>query len=87
VIDLAAARVTQGYAMQHMANPVHDLAVTVRRVYHYPFWAIERTTSRWDWRVAQTAFRPEDVPDKPAHGVYRRWQSRLFGDAPSKAVC
>mgnify|MGYP001627757793 CR=1 FL=1 len=68
------------YAMFHMDEPTHDRALTCRRVYHYPFWAIEPTGKRWDWHVARTAF-DGDVPRREAEGFYRRWRDKLFPDA------
>jgi hypothetical protein len=75
-----------GYAMFHMEDPVHDRSLTMRRVYAYPFWAIEPTAQRWDWRVAKTIFQPAEVTRKPADRFYRFWQDRLFGDAPSQTT-
>lgn len=84
--DLAAARTSKGYAIQLMTEPVHARALTVRKAYHYPFWAIEDVAARWDWPVARAPFSPADKP-KEAEGFFRRWQMRLFGDAPSHATC
>ena len=68
--------------MVHMHHPPHERALTMRRVYHYPFWAIESSAKRWHWRVAQTEFLASGVPRKVADGFYKFWQTRLFGDAP-----
>lgn len=76
----------RGYSLFHMDPPLHDRALTFRRVYHYPFWAIEQTEKRWHWRVARTRFDPETVPRKRADGFYAQWQTRLFGDAPAQAL-
>ncbi len=84
--ERAASATRPGYALFHMAEPTHDRALTLRRVYHYPFWAIERTARRWDWRVAQTAFPADAVPRKEADRFYRFWQNRLFGNAPDAAT-
>jgi hypothetical protein len=74
----------RGYAMFHMDDPFHERALTFRRAYHYPFWAIENTAQRWDWRVARTPFDPNsDDPEKSAP-FYRFWQNRLFGAAPAE---
>lgn len=73
-----------GYAMFHMIEPKHDRALTFRRLYHYPFWAIEPTGRRWDWHVTKTAFPAADVPRKKANQFYRFWQKRLFGEAPKQ---
>jgi len=84
--ERAASATRPGYALFHMAEPTHDRALTLRRVYHYPFWAIERSARRWEWRVAQTAFPADAVPRKAADRFYRFWQDRLFGDAPHRAT-
>ncbi|MGR3320560.1 MAG: hypothetical protein ACU0DK_01345 [Pseudooceanicola sp.] len=68
-----------GYDLFHMDEPTHDRALTVRRVYHYPFWAIEPTGRRWDWRVARAAFRGSSDRDAAAR-FYRQWRKRLFGE-------
>jgi hypothetical protein len=75
----SAAR--RGYSMFHMDDPEHDRALTFRRVYHYPFWAIENSAKRWEWRVATTKFPQENVQRKEANQFYRFWQDRLFGSA------
>jgi len=66
----------EGYDLFHMDPPTHDRALTVRRVYHYPFWAIEAHAERWRWRVAQTAF-PGAAPGARRFADY--WRERLFG--------
>ncbi|TDK44457.1 hypothetical protein [Antarcticimicrobium luteum] len=84
--ERAASAGRPGYALFHMAEPTHDRALTLRRVYHYPFWAIEPSARRWDWRVAKTAFAADAVPRREADRFYRFWQSRLFADAPQNAT-
>lgn len=75
-----------GYAMFHMQDPPHDRALTMRRVYHYPFWAIEPSGQRWQWRVARAQFPASDVPRKAANKFYEFWRKRLYGDAPGSAT-
>ena len=71
-------------AMFHMAEPMRDGDLTFRRVYHYPFWQIERTSARWDWDVARAAF--DSVPDRTeASRFYGYWQKRLFDDRARQA--
>ncbi|MDF1716568.1 MAG: hypothetical protein P1U75_07855 [Antarcticimicrobium sp.] len=82
--ERAASAKRPDYALFHMAEPTHDRALTLRRVYHYPFWAIEPSARRWDWRVARTGFPADAVPRKEADRFYRFWQRRLFGDAPER---
>lgn len=74
------------YTMVHMLDPPHERALTMRRVYHYPFWAIESSAKRWQWRVAQTDFPAPDVSRKVADRFYKFWQNRLFGDAPQNTT-
>ncbi|KAA2315699.1 hypothetical protein DL237_03190 [Pseudooceanicola sediminis] len=75
-----------GYAMFHMEHPTHDRALTFRRVYHYPFWAIEPFAERWNWRVARRDFVPSEVDPGVSRQFFRRWQKRLFDDAPNQAT-
>ena len=35
--------------------------LVMRRVYAYPFWAIEASDKRWEWDVARAVFDPETV--------------------------
>lgn len=73
-----------GYAMFHMDDPFHDRALTLRRVYEYPFWAIEESAKRWEWKVARSAFDAAAVPaDKSRFFAY--WAKRQFGTAPAAA--
>jgi hypothetical protein len=71
----------RGYSMFQMDDPEHDRALTFRRVYQYPFWSIEPSAKRWEWRVAQTEFPAEHVARKEADRFFKFWQSRLFGNA------
>ena len=71
-----------GYAMFHMDDPSHARALTMRRVYHYPFWQIESSARRWDWHVTKTAFDPADVDPEEAGRFPAFWRKRLFPSAP-----
>lgn len=75
-----------GYSMFHMNAPTHDRALTIRRVYHYPFWAIEPSAKRWEWRSARSDFPAQGVPRKAADRFYKFWQNRLFGSAPEQTA-
>ncbi|WP_088622556.1 hypothetical protein [Oceanicola sp. 22II-s10i] len=68
-----------GWDLFHMDPPTHDRAVTIRRVYHYPFWAIERAAERWDWDVARAEF-PGAQDRAEADRFARFWRRRLFGE-------
>ena len=84
--ERAAAATRPGYAMVHMTPPHNDRALTFRRVYHYPFWAIEAHAERWLWRVAQSEFPQGDVPRQEAERFFAFWGQRLFGDAPTRTA-
>lgn len=73
-----------GFAMFHMADPFHDRALTMRKVYQYPFWAIERTAKRWDWPVARAEFDRPLGNDQEIKRFYRFWQRRQFGQAAAQ---
>ncbi|MCG7572711.1 hypothetical protein MHM39_03940 [Phaeobacter sp. CNT1-3] len=75
------SRRRDSYAMFHMDQPLNDRGLTMRRVYHYPFWQIEPTTERWDWRVAKARFKTEKVEPAEARKFYNFWRKRLFGEA------
>lgn len=80
--DMARDRVAgwKGYALIHMAEPPDARTLTFRRVYHYPFWQIERTGRRWDWAVAKARFDAEACPAQEAARFARFWRKRLFGE-------
>lgn len=69
----------RGYALFHMEGASGPRAMIFRRVYHYPFWAIEPSAKRWEWHVAQTPFPAGDVPRKQADRFFAFWRDRLFG--------
>lgn len=71
-------RGTGGYALTHMKVPETGHGLTFRRVYHYPFWQIDRTDKRWDWRVAQAQFDPAQIEEKEANRFYNFWRKRLY---------
>lgn len=75
----------RGYALFHMQGVSGPRAMVFRRVYHYPFWAIEPHADRWRWRVAQTAFPTDAVPRKQADRFLGFWRDRLFGAAAAQA--
>lgn len=75
-----ASALRPGYAMFHMDEPSHARALTMRRVYHYPFWQIAATTVRWDWPVAKAAFDPDTVDWPAARRFQGFWRKRLFPD-------
>jgi hypothetical protein len=75
----------QGWSMSHIKNPPDSRGLCFRRVYHYPFWQIERSAERWAWDVAQCDFMPDATEAKEAARFYGFWQNRLFGQVPMDA--
>lgn len=73
-----ASALRPGYAMFHMDEPTHARALTMRRVYHYPFWQIEPTTVRWDWYVARSPFPQDGIDWSEARRFQTFWRKRLF---------
>ena len=73
--------VRPGHALFLMHEPFHSRSLTMRRVYEYPFWAIESSAKRWLWPVAQTAFEGAAAPAHEVDGFFRFWRKRMFGDA------
>ena len=67
-----------GYCMFHMDGPVGDRSLVFRRVYAYPFWAIEHSPARWDWHVAKSAFEPNEIAGEAAEKFHAFWKNRLF---------
>lgn len=85
VVEQMSARAGGAWTIMHMAPVLDDRSVTMRRVYHYPFWAIEQTHERWGWQVARTAFDPDNVPRRRAERFFDFWGKRLFKGAASEA--
>ncbi len=81
-----AAKTRPGQSLSHMEPPPNERGLTFRRVYYYPFWAIEPTEKRWNWRVARTEFDPGSVPRKQANTFFARWQTRLFDGVAQTAA-
>ncbi|WP_435257078.1 hypothetical protein ACSBLW_13175 [Thioclava sp. FR2] len=69
------------FSLFHMRHPVGPRSLVFRRVYHYPFWAIEPSAERWHWHTARCPFLPDQIdPDEAARFV-RFWRKKLFGRA------
>lgn len=85
-VELEKSLFRPGFAMFHMSDPLHDRALTMRKVYEYPFWDIVDTGKRWDWPVARSGFQPDpDTPRSEIDRFYRYWGKRQFGDGPRNA--
>jgi hypothetical protein len=74
-----------GYAVFHMHDPFHDRALTIRKAYQYPFWAIERSAERWQWDIARQQFDPFAIDPQKATRFFEFWAQRQFGEAPAGA--
>ncbi|RFP90839.1 hypothetical protein DZK27_00725 [Rhodobacteraceae bacterium 63075] len=70
-----------GRALVHMKPPMSADTLVIRRVYAYPFWAIEASEKRWEWDVAQARFEAESVPPRKAARFAESWRRRMFGEA------
>lgn len=77
--DLLLSAQKPGYAMFHMDEPTHPRAMTMRKAYEYPFWAIETSGKRWEWAVAMDEFPAGSPPSAEAARYFRYWRNRLFG--------
>ncbi len=77
--DRVKSQTQDGCTLVHMEEPWGPRGLTFRRVYHYPFWAIERSGKRWEWDVAKASFDPMDSPRKEARSFTRRWRRKLYG--------
>ena len=56
--------------------------MTFRQVYLPPFWQIETTAKRWQWQVAKSEFKPQEVSKGNATWFANYWRSRLFHNIP-----
>lgn len=75
----------EGRALVHMWPPMNADTMVMRRVYAYPFWAIEASDKRWEWGVARAAFGPEHVNGGKAARFVGNCRKRMFGEAvPSR---
>ena len=73
-----ASKDLPGYALFHMDDPTHPRALTLRRSYFYPFWQIESSARRWEWNVALTPFKPQDIDIAEAKRFFEFWRKRLY---------
>lgn len=81
--DLINSARDPGYSMFHMEDPFHPRALNLRRAYYYPFWSIEASTKRWDWRVAKARYDPGQIDGAAASQFATYWKSRNFSDTAS----
>ena len=69
----------KGLSLVHMKPPLGRNGLTFRRVYHYPFWQIDKTEQRWAWDVARDHFDPAAVDTASTQKFQRFWRKRLYG--------
>jgi len=81
-----ASKDLPGYALFHMDDPTHPRALTLRRSYFYPFWQIESSARRWEWNVALTPFKPQDIDMAEAKRFFAFWRKRLYPQANAAPV-
>lgn len=77
--EAARAEHKGGRALVHMWPPMTDETLVMRRVYAYPFWAIEASDKRWEWRVARSVFEPGCINAQRATRFVANWRKRMFG--------
>jgi hypothetical protein len=72
----AGSQELEGYSLFHMQPPTHARSLNLRRAYLYPFWRIEPTAQRWQFRVAKMKFpRQKQEPNMAknfANGLRKR---------------
>ena len=68
----------RGYALFFMDDPFHSRALTLRRAYFYPFWRIENTARRWEFRVARKLFDPGEIDTETAKKWADDWRKWIF---------
>lgn len=65
----------------YMQEPYGHNVLNLRRAYTYPFWQIEATNERWNFDVARARFDRATIDMEAARPFFRRWRSKLLGDA------
>ena len=76
--ERAKSATRRGYSLFHMDEPFHPRALTLRKAYYYPFWRIEDSAQRWEWKVARTAFEPDKIGHAEAVAFCDFWRRNLF---------
>lgn len=77
--SIALAQQDDGsFSLFHMRHPVGPRSLVFRRVYHYPFWAIEPSAERWQWHTARSPFDPDQIDPEEAARFVRFWRKKLF---------
>ncbi len=78
VTERGKSATRRGYSLFHMDAPFHPRALTLRKAYFYPFWRIENTASRWEYQIARSPFRPDDIDETAATQFCDYWRRQLF---------
>lgn len=84
--SLLASAGLEGYALFLMKDPFHPRALSMRKAYYYPYWRIEATARRWEFRVAGKRFDPDEIDTETAQDWFTRWRRNLFKKAPLVAA-
>lgn len=84
-ISLARSADYPGYSLFHMEDPFHPRALNMRTCGFSPFWRIERSNARWEWRIAREKFDPKTVDPKAAKAFTDRWRRWRFQSEPQDA--
>lgn len=79
--DTRALKDAARYNITFMKEPLGRHGIVFRRLYHYPFWQIEKTAKRWEWDVAKAGFDPTGIAENEATAFRNRWRRHLFNGA------
>jgi len=68
------------YSLVHMEAPLNGRGLTFRNCYGGPFWQIDQSGARWNWEVARTEYKPNDVPRAEVGAFFTHWREKLHGN-------
>ncbi len=68
----------RGYSLFFMDDPFHSRALTMRRAYFFPYWRIENTAKRWEFKIAQKSFDPGEIDPDLSRNWANDWRKWLF---------
>lgn len=72
-----AAILDPAYALFDYQEPLTDFTLDVRRTAIGPFYRMEQSAARGEYRLVSRRFVPEDVPDQKANSFFKIWQRLL----------
>lgn len=84
-ISLAQSADYLGYSLFHMEDPFHPHALNMRTSGFPPFWRIESSNARWDWRIAREEFDPGSIDPAEAKAFVDRWRRWKYQAEPEDA--